>query len=1017
MASSMYDKEEISLAASTSKHQEAGDHAAGAIQSAQFKIGGMTCGSCVETIERMLRQQAGIRSATVALLAEKGVVEFDDSIWTPAKIAEEIEDMGFEAEVQEEQREDSQVFKVYGMTCASCTSAVETGLSGREGVISCVVALATEEARIQFDATKIGLRDIVEAIEDLGFDAVLADDRDSTQLQSLSRVKEVAEWWRAFTFSFCFALPVFIISMVLTKFQSTRAILMWQLLPNLYLQDFLCLVLTTPVQFGVGKRFYVTTFKALKHKSATMDVLIVLGTTASYTYSFFSMLFALFCSGQCMKPATFFETSTMLITFVTFGRYLENSAKGRTSEALSKLISLTPSTAVVYTDGKGMSAERKVPSELIQRGDIVKVVPGEKIVADGIVIRGSSSVDESMVTGEALPITKVPGSAVIGGTVNSLGSFDFEVTRAGKETSLSQIVRLVSDAQTSKAPIQAYADRVAGVFVPSVILLGVGTFLFWMVMAHIFQLQALPDLFREEGATKTMVCLKLCISVIVVACPCALGLSTPTAVMVGTGVGAQNGILIKGGGPLEASQTIGHIMFDKTGTLTRGKLSVAALCWDDGTISQGGSSVVFTNDMERASTAGGLLRRQALEAIGAAEARSEHPLARATSTFVRSYLSQEKKGQEPQVSEFESITGQGIRCRVTLAQHVGSTSHRIKVGNLDLVSSTQGADFPACIHHFREQQESLGRTVVYATIDGSLACAMSLADMLKPEARQCIDGLRKMGIRCSIMTGDSRATALAIAKELDIGASDVHAGMSPNGKRSVIVKLREQAETRASHGGSGLPLLGASHRQKPGVAMVGDGINDSPALAAATLGIAVGNGSEIAVEAASIVLMRDNLLDVAASLHLSRRIFAQIRANFVWATAYNFIFVPLAMGVGLPWGIHLHPMMAGAAMAFSSVSVVLSSLTLKWWTRPSWLVRSLDDDVTAKEDGSMDALEGSDVQTMTYLQDDSSRGAAAALTAGWWAKAQTLIVGATRARDPPGASPGSAYQSVPVEMA
>ncbi|PWN93390.1 putative CCC2-P-type ATPase [Acaromyces ingoldii] len=987
-----------------------------AIMSAQFKIGGMTCGSCVETIERMLRQQDGIHSVTVALLAEKGVVEYDDSKWTPAKIAEEIEDMGFEAEAQAEQREDSQVFKVYGMTCASCTSAVETGIGKMDGVVSCVVSLATEEARVEFDAAKVGLRDIVEAIEDLGFDAVLADDRDSTQLQSLSRVKEVAEWRRAFTFSLCFAVPVFIISMILTKFHSTRALLMWQLLPNLYLQDLLCLALTTPVQFGVGKRFYVTTFKALRHKSATMDVLIVLGTTASYTYSFFSMLFGLFCSGECMKPATFFETSTMLITFVTFGRYLENAAKGKTSEALSKLISLTPSTAVVYTDGKAMTAERKVPSELIQRGDIVKVVPGEKIAADGIVVRGSSTVDESMVTGEAVPITKTPGSAVIGGTVNSLGSFDFEVTRAGKETSLSQIVRLVSDAQTDKAPIQAYADRVAGVFVPSVVLLGAGTFLFWMVTAHVFNLQALPDVFREEGATKTMVCLKLCISVIVVACPCALGLSTPTAVMVGTGVGAQNGILIKGGGPLEASQTIGHIMFDKTGTLTRGKLSVAALCWGDGTISgssseqrivadgdeaKASSPVVFLNDLQQASTAG-LSRRQALQAIGAAEGRSEHPLAKATSHFVSASLGQ-AEGQDPSVSEFESITGQGIRCRVTLSQHIGSTSHRIKVGNLDLVSSTQGADFPAAVHLFREQQEGLGRTVVYATIDGSLTCAMSLADMLKPEARQCIDGLRKMGIRCGIMTGDSQATALAIAKELDIDTSDVHAGMSPNGKRSVIVKLREQAETRASHGGRGLPLTGASRRQKPGIAMVGDGINDSPALAAATLGIAVGTGSEIAIEAASIVLMRDNLLDVAASLHLSRRIFAQIRANFVWATAYNFVFVPLAMGVGLPWGVHLHPMMAGAAMAFSSVSVVLSSLTLKWWARPSWLVRPLD----GAED-QMGALEGDDVQSMGFLNDESHTAAK------WWTSARTWIGGSARAGN---RGVGSSYQSVPVELA
>jgi Cu+-exporting ATPase len=667
-----------------------------------------------------------------------------------------------------------------------------------------------------------------------------------------------------------------------------------------------------------------------------MDVLIVLGTTASYSYSVFAMLFALFCTAQCARPSTSFETSTMLITFVTFGRYLENTAKGKTSEALSKLIGLAPSQAVIYTDGEKMTQERKVASDLIQRGDYVKVIPGERIAADGLVIRGSSSVDESMITGEALPVFKVAGSAVIGGTVNTLGTFDFVVTRAGKETSLSQIVRLVSDAQTSKAPIQAFADRVAGIFVPSVVLLGAFTFIFWMCISHALQIPSLPEIFQQQGTSKLMVCLKLCISVVVVACPCALGLSTPTAVMVGTGVGAQNGILIKGGGPLEASRSITHILFDKTGTLTQGRLSVAAMCWHDGEVedllrkpgSEEATVMRQRSGLDDKACVSGLTRAQVLEVIGAAERKSEHPLARSIQMFIDSNVG---TMSDVSVNTFESVLGQGIRSSVTLM----GTKHAVAIGNAGFVAKQQASVLQP-VQAFVGQEESQGRTAVYAIIDGSLACAFSLSDQLKPEARQAIDGLRRMGIHCAMVTGDSRSTAMAIATALDIEQTDVHAEMSPMGKREIVSRLRQQ-----------------NALSRGGVAFVGDGINDSPALAAASLGIAVASGAEIAMEAASIVLMRSNLLDVPASLHLSRRIFRQIKLNFVWATAYNVLFIPLAMGFGLPWGLHLHPMMAGAAMAFSSVSVVLSSLTLKLWRRPSWLAGHDETTKTAYSVGNL----------------------------------------------------------------
>lgn len=984
-----------------------------------FQVGGMTCGACVEvsesrhgrgrsqkgawlrpgtpfhtqTIERMLRQQEGVYSVSVALLAEKAVVEFDPARWTSEQIAEEIEDIGFEASPLTQQREDSVLLNVFGMTCASCTSTVERQVGAMPGVLSCSVSLATEQAKVEFNKDSVGLRDIVERIEDLGFDAVVCDNSNSTQLKSLNRVKEVAEWRRDFLFCLCFAIPVFLISMILPKWAFTRAIIRWQIIPNLYLEDVLCLVFTVPVQFGVGKRFYITSWKAVRHGSATMDVLIVLGTTASFAYSTCSMIFGLFChaapgsDAMCMKPATFFDTSTMLITFVTFGRYLENAAKGKTSEALSKLIGLTPSMATIYTDGAACTTERKVASELIQKGDHVKVVPGDKIPADGTVVRGASLVDESMVTGEAIPVNKEVGSNVIGGTVNGTGTFDFIVSRAGKDTALSQIVKLVEEAQTSKAPIQAFADRVAGYFVPCVVALGMATFVIWMVLAHLLSGSVLPHIFHEEGANKLMVCLKLCISVIVVACPCALGLSTPTAVMVGTGVGAQNGILIKGGGPLEASYTIDRIMFDKTGTLTRGKLSVSAIAWADG---RSDSEDGIPHNLDAPSVAGAT-RRQVIEMIGAAETKSEHPLAHAVAEFGKLTLGLETYPPTTTIAEFDSATGLGVQCRVSLGSP--SSSHLIKVGNYAYIFR-QGGALPPPLASFKRAEESLGHTIVYASIDGSLACVLGLADTLKPEARQCVDALKSMGIQVGLLTGDTEATAKAIAREVGIEEDHVHAGLSPNGKRSIISDLR-QARAEGSDGN-----FKGRRKGKGGIAMVGDGINDSPALAAADVGIALCSGSDIAIEAASIVLMRASLLDVLAALHLSRRIFRQIKLNFVWATIYNLVGIPLAMGIFLPWGWGLKPMMAGAAMAFSSVSVVLSSLTLRWWRRPEI---SRDRSAEASESERVGAGAGAGAADLFGTPSTStalsrSRTAIATLFEGTWDSLRTAITGSSGSR-------------------
>ncbi|KAK0550053.1 Cu(2+)-transporting P-type ATPase [Tilletia horrida] len=1038
-----------------------------------FKVGGMTCGACVESIEKMLRNQEGIIAVSVALLAEKAVVHYDPLRWTPEQIASEIEDIGFDAEVLQESKEDSVTLTVYGMSSQTQATQLQGTLDALAGVLSATVLLDKEQVEVQYDRNALGPRDLIECINAEGYDALLADSSNSTQLQSLSRVRDIAQWRHVFLFSLSFAIPVFLLSMVLPKFSWTRRILHSQPIPNLFLQDLICLALTAPVQFGAGKRFYITSYKALRHGSATMDVLVVLGTTASFAYSVSSMLFTFFschaASNQiCKKPITFFDTSTMLICFVSFGRFLENTAKGKTSEALSKLIQLTPTMATIYSDGPKATQERRIASELVQLGDYVKVLPGDKIVADGNIVRGHSTVDESMVTGEPVPVPKAAGSAVIGGTVNGLGTFDFVVTRAGKDTSLAQIVRLVEEAQTSKAPIQAFADRVAGYFVPTVVLLGVITFIAWMTISHLVggsDGERLPKVFQEEGASKFMVCLRLCISVIVVACPCALGLSTPTAVMVGTGVGAQHGILIKGGGPLEASAIIKTVMFDKTGTLTEGKLSVSAVHWPEearpqrlptsssnpselSTQSEAMSlqaTVVSSQGIASDAAPTTMSRHQLLETVGLLENRSEHPLGLAIARWIAVLLDKPELGlgvamDAHQIVDFESVTGMGVQGRFTVPSTSGPRrEHLVRVGNYAHVVSklqrplhsplphasprlSQGA-LPPSLSAFRRTEEASGHTVVFVSLDDThLVCVLSLADRVKPEARAAVSALQDMGIRCGMLTGDSEATAQAIAREVGIDADDVHAGMSPNGKKSLVSRMREEGQTavprrerssptslkaRKATGGlpqinvpsardsiedlviqdnfetyadspspsieqkglkrrrthkrqqsslwalftkktpeaklpvgipsNGFPHARAPARVKHGIAMVGDGINDSVALAAANVGIALATGSDIAMEAADIVLMRANLLDVPASLLLSKRIFRQIKLNFLWATVYNLIGIPLAMGLGLPWGWHLHPMMAGAAMAFSSVSVVLSSLTLKWWRRPAHL--------------------------------------------------------------------------------
>lgn len=677
------------------------------------------------------------------------------------------------------------------MTCASCTGTVESGLQGLPGVTSVAVSLATETAKVEFDRGIIGPRELVERVEEMGFDAMLSDQEDATQVQSLSRTKEIKEWYNRLWWSMVFAGPVFLLGMVMPHISFLRPIVDLRLMRGIYLGDFLIFLLTTPAQFWIGQKFYRNAYKSLKHGSATMDVLVMLGTSAAYFYSLFAMVLATMNPEPDFRPFVFFDTSTMLIMFVSLGRYLENKAKGRTSAALTDLMALAPSMATIYTDAPACTQEKRIPTELVQVGDTVKLVPGDKVPADGTVITGTSSIDESAVTGEPVPVLKQTGDSVIGGTVNGLGTFNMIVTRAGKDTALAQIVKLVEDAQTSKAPIQAFADRVAGFFVPTVISLAIVTFLVWIIAANVISDEALPKMFHRHGASKLAVCLQMCISVIVVACPCALGLSTPTAIMVGTGMGAKNGILIKGGRALEASRSIKRIVMDKTGTVTMGKLTVVGMAWVPSH---------DTNELDTSLSskcADGVTSRAAVIAmVSATEARSEHPLAKAVAVHGKDILAQSALGiAEPSIDTFESITGAGVKANITQS----GSKYNLFVGNARFITQSDDGHVPSILSDFEAQETKQGRTIIYVSMSSSSLSArpipilaVSMSDAPKPSSAYAIKALQSMGIEVNMMTGDGKATALAIAKQVGIKPEGVWAGMSPKGKASLVTDLIEK---------------------------------------------------------------------------------------------------------------------------------------------------------------------------------------------------------------------------------
>uniref|UniRef100_A0A671NHD6 P-type Cu(+) transporter n=1 Tax=Sinocyclocheilus anshuiensis TaxID=1608454 RepID=A0A671NHD6_9TELE len=885
-----------------------------------IQIGGMTCASCVANIERNLKNEHGVHSVLVALMAGKAEVRYSPSIIDPQRIAEFIRELGFTAAVMEDcdGSDGTLELVVRGMTCASCVHKIESNLMKQKGILYASVALATNKAHIRYDPEVTGPRDVIRWIENLGFTASLVKkDRPGSHLD---HSREIRQWKRSFLISLFFCVPVMgmMIYMIIVdhqidtshhhnataedreKYHSTM-FLEKQLLPGLSIMNLISFLFCVPVQFIGGRYFYGQAYKAVKHRTANMDVLIVLATTIAFTYSVVILLVAM-VEGAKVNPITFFDTPPMLFVFISLGRWLEQIAKSKTSEALSKLMSLqaTEATVVTLNDDMSVLSEEQVDVELVQRGDVVKVVPGGKFPVDGRVIEGHSMADESLITGEAMPVTKKPGSTVIAGSINQNGSLLIKATHVGTDTTLSQIVKLVEEAQTSKAPIQQFADKISGYFVPFIVGVSFLTLVAWILIGFVnFPLVEKYFPVSEsisEAEAVIRFAFQASITVLCIACPCSLGLATPTAVMVGTGVGAQNGILIKGGEPLEMAHKIQSVVFDKTGTITYGAPKVVQV-----------KMLAEGNRMSRSKL---------LAIVGTAENNSEHPLGAAITKYCKQELATESLGT---CTDFQAVPGCGIRCLVSNTEHllkrddtvVQTSSFTVLIGNREWMRRN-ALQVRAEVDEAMTEHEKRGHTAVLVAVDNELCAMVAIADTVKPEAELAVHTLTAMGLEVVLMTGDNSKTARAIAAQ--VGIRKVFAEVLPSHKVAKVEQLQLEGKR---------------------VAMVGDGVNDSPALAMADVGIAIGMGTDVAIEAADVVLIRNDLLDVVGSIDLSKKTVKRIRINFVFALIYNLVGIPIAAGVFMPVGLVLQPWMGSAAMAASSVSVVLSSLLLKCYTKPS----------------------------------------------------------------------------------
>uniref|UniRef100_A0A0X3PSQ0 P-type Cu(+) transporter n=2 Tax=Schistocephalus solidus TaxID=70667 RepID=A0A0X3PSQ0_SCHSO len=1162
-----------------------------ALRRCYLRVVGMTCSSCVRTIEDALRKVNGVKFSLVGLLTMKAEVEYDPALVQPADLADCIESLGFSAEVLESTDPvgggalQTLDLTITGMTCSSCVNAIETNLQKLTGIQNVAVALATKRGKVTYDPRLIGHRAIIEAIEDMGFEASVFQPS-----SSLTRGRDEADRWRtSFFISLIFGLPTMLTMLVFMSLWPHHAgeecpfhLMLpsnrsrsnapgrptWSqpmVIPGLSWENLILWILATHVQTISGRHFYGQAYKSLKHGMANMDVLIVMASSVAYAYSVVVVILAM-CHQWPTSPKTVFETSPMLFLFVSLGRWLEHLAKGKTSEAISKLLSLKAKEAVILEPPPSVNKdnaktgvsgnmvafdlpdnfrERRIPVDLVQKGDLVKILPGDRIPIDARVVSGSSACDESVLTGEAMPVVKNIGDYVIGGSINLTGLLYAQATHVGSESALTQIVSLVEDAQSSKAPIQQLADRVSSYFVPVVCGLSLVSLLFWIILGF-----AQPQILKgyTPGCSLTGLVLenafRIAVNVLTIACPCSLGLATPTAVMVGTGVGALSGILIKGGQPLENLRKVTAVLFDKTGTITQGRPQVsrivmfvppAAVSARNRPSSPSSAPTVAHSPLVCPSISPSRL----LYVVGSVESTAQHPIASAIVRMLRSIQSATSGDRATSmegtwVSEFakvsnaQMISGYGLSCDVTLREHdcpagpllprpthpptadpdSSSLTHadfdaalRLRVdcypaewsrtgSSPELVPSTLGdtdpkstlpwadvshggtyhllvgnqkwlqknsVEFPTLLPpvHFAgdldaivKKEEEDGRTVVHIAIDGRLVALLSVSDPIKPEAALTVASLRQRGLHVAMLTGDNERTARAIARR--VGIRDVYSEVLPAHKAAEVRYLQMHHNVRpgslpvSSNGKLSSPLLatvptgdqlgvsncylkgeqpplnafspsspsadfsdftdddddgdindldelfavGNTTRRTPWrracslsfcyprnprdhkgvylnlvqptrwkrryysqgsriccwrsspsrreyVAMVGDGVNDGPALAQADVGIAIGCGADVAVEAADVVLLRDNLVDVLAAISLSRTTVRRIRFNFIAASIYNLVSIPIAMGCLLPLGVELAPWMSSAAMAASSVSVVCLSLLLRRWKKPT----------------------------------------------------------------------------------